>query len=126
MAKNWIKKAISSPGSLHRQLGVKQGEKIPAKKMSAARSGKYGALAERRAHLAKTLGSFHDGGIVPQTGAYQLEKGETVVPAQGNLKKDDMSCPDDCCCAACDIGTNQDHADIKSESPSDLARRRGY
>ena len=56
MANNWIQKAIKSPGALHRQLGVKQGEKIPASKLAAARSGKYGALAQRRANLARTLG----------------------------------------------------------------------
>lgn len=52
---NWIKGAIKHPGALHEQLGVAQGEKIPAKKMAAARAGKYGAKAEKRAHLAKTL-----------------------------------------------------------------------
>jgi len=50
-----IKSAIKHPGALHSQLGVKQGEKIPAKKMAAARAGKYGALAEKRANFAKTL-----------------------------------------------------------------------
>ena len=56
---NWIAGAIKHPGALHEQLGVPQGEKIPAKKMAAASSGKYGALAEERAHLAHTLGGFH-------------------------------------------------------------------
>jgi len=28
-----------------------------------------------------TLGTLHDGGKVPKTGPYQLEKGETVIPA---------------------------------------------
>jgi hypothetical protein len=51
----WIQKAIKHPGALHRQLGVPASKKIPAKKMSAARAGKYGAKAEQRAHLAKTL-----------------------------------------------------------------------
>jgi hypothetical protein len=55
----WISKAIKSPGSLHRQLGIPSGQKIPAKKMAAARSGKHGALAQKRANLAKTLASFH-------------------------------------------------------------------
>jgi hypothetical protein len=53
----WIQKAVppSSKGALHRDLGVKAGEKIPAKKLAAARAGKYGAKTERRAELAKTL-----------------------------------------------------------------------
>lgn len=55
---NWIKGAIKHPGALHKQLGVAEGEKIPAKKMAAARAGKYGPKAEKRAHLAKTLSKF--------------------------------------------------------------------
>ena len=50
---NWIAGAIKHPGALHRELGVKQGKKIPAKKLAAAakRKGKVG----RRARLAETL-----------------------------------------------------------------------
>jgi hypothetical protein len=55
--KQWIAGAIKHPGALHRQLGVPQGEKIPAKKLSAAAS-KGGTLG-RRAKLAQTLRSFH-------------------------------------------------------------------
>jgi hypothetical protein len=52
----WIKGAIKKPGQLHRDLGVPQGEKIPAAKLAAAakRPGKVGA----RARLAKTLKGF--------------------------------------------------------------------
>lgn len=53
MAKNWIAGAIKHPGALHKELGVKQGEKIPAKKLAAAakKPGKVG----QRARLAETL-----------------------------------------------------------------------
>lgn len=81
MAKKWIKGAIKHPGALHRQLGVPEGEKIPAKKMASARSGAYGPLAEKRAHLAKTLKSFDEGGPVNKTGPAMLHEGEYVVPA---------------------------------------------
>lgn len=49
----WIKGAIKHPGALHEQLGVPQGEKIPAKKLAKAASapGKLG----QRARLAQTL-----------------------------------------------------------------------
>lgn len=40
------------PGALHEQLGVKQGEKIPESTMAAARAGKYGPLAKKRAEFA--------------------------------------------------------------------------
>jgi hypothetical protein len=53
MAKNWIKGAIKHPGALHRELGVKQGKKIPAKKLAAA--AKKGGKLGRRARLAETL-----------------------------------------------------------------------
>lgn len=51
--KNWIGGAISNPGALHRQLGVPQGEKIPAKKLEAA--AKKGGKLGQRARLAETL-----------------------------------------------------------------------
>ena len=49
----WIKDAIKKPGALRAELGVKKGEKIPAKKLAAAakKSGKLG----QRARLAETL-----------------------------------------------------------------------
>lgn len=60
MANKWIQGAIKHPGALHRQLGVPQGQKIPAKKLAAAAS-KGGTLG-RRARLAETLGKMHHGG----------------------------------------------------------------
>lgn len=52
----WIKDAIKKPGSLRSSLGVKAGEKIPAKKLAAAakKPGKMG----QRARLAQTLKKF--------------------------------------------------------------------
>jgi hypothetical protein len=52
----WIQEAIKQPGALHRELGVKQGEKIPAKKLAKAAKapGKLG----QRARLAETLKGF--------------------------------------------------------------------
>mgnify|MGYP003348974085 CR=1 FL=1 len=49
----WIQAAVKHPGALHRELGVPQGERIPAKKLAkAARApGKLG----QRARLAETL-----------------------------------------------------------------------
>jgi hypothetical protein len=49
----WIQSAIKKPGALKKSLGVKKGEKIPAKKLSSAAkaSGKLG----QRARLAQTL-----------------------------------------------------------------------
>jgi hypothetical protein len=54
---HWISSAIKKPGALHRQLGVPQGQKIPAGKLSkAAHAG--GTLGER-ARLAETLKGMH-------------------------------------------------------------------
>jgi hypothetical protein len=49
----WIQKAIKKPGALRKALGVKKGEKIPAKKLVAA-AKKKGKLGQR-ARLAQTL-----------------------------------------------------------------------
>ena len=53
MADDWIKGAIKKPGALRKELGVKNGEPIPAKKLAAAakKPGKIG----QRARLAETL-----------------------------------------------------------------------
>ena len=53
MAEKWIQKAIKHPGALHKELGVKEGKKIPAKKLAAA-AKKPGKLGQR-ARLAETL-----------------------------------------------------------------------
>lgn len=52
----FIKGAIKKPGQLHKDLGVPQGQKIPAGKLPAAakRPGKVG----QRARLAETLGKM--------------------------------------------------------------------
>jgi hypothetical protein len=57
--KNWIGGAIKNPGALHRGLGIKKGEKIPVKKLTAAvkKGGKLG----QRAQLAITLRDMHRG-----------------------------------------------------------------
>lgn len=52
MAK-WIQSAIKHPGALHRQLGVPEGEKIPAKKLATA--AEAGGKLGQRARLAQTL-----------------------------------------------------------------------
>lgn len=51
--KKFIQKAIKKPGALRKSLGVKKGQKIPAKKLAAAakKPGKMG----QRARLAQTL-----------------------------------------------------------------------
>ena len=56
MAKDWVQKAIKKPGALRKELGVKKGEKIPAKKLNEA--AKKGGKLGQRARLAKTLKGF--------------------------------------------------------------------
>ena len=53
VGEKWIQSAIKKPGALKKSLGVKSGEKIPAKKLAAAAKapGKLG----QRARLAQTL-----------------------------------------------------------------------
>ena len=58
-AKRFISQAIKHPGALHRDLGVPQGQKIPAAKLAAAakKPGKVG----QRARFAQTLKKMHKG-----------------------------------------------------------------
>lgn len=53
MAK-WIQAMHMKKGALHRELGVPEGEKIPAAKLAKAAHSSNPTLA-RRANLAKTL-----------------------------------------------------------------------
>jgi hypothetical protein len=53
MAEKWIQKAIKKPGALHKELGVAEGKKIPAKKLAAA--AKKPGVEGKRARLAETL-----------------------------------------------------------------------
>lgn len=55
--RKWIQEAIEKPGALRKALKVKEGEKIPAKKLEAAaeKGGKLG----KRARLAQTLGRMN-------------------------------------------------------------------
>jgi hypothetical protein len=49
----WIQEAVQKPGSLRKSMGVKEGQKIPPKKLAAAakKPGKMG----KRARLAQTF-----------------------------------------------------------------------
>lgn len=58
MAKNFIAKAIKHPGALHKELGIKQGKRIPGKTL--AKAAKKGGKLGQRARLAQTLRSFKD------------------------------------------------------------------
>ena len=60
MAKKWIQAMHLKKGALHKELGVKAGKKIPAKKLAAAT--KKGGVEGKRARLAETLKGFHHGG----------------------------------------------------------------
>ena len=51
--KNFIADAIQKPGALRRELDVKKGETIPAKKL--ARAAKAPGKLGQRARLAETL-----------------------------------------------------------------------
>lgn len=58
MKGNWIAGAIKKPGALHRELGVPQGQKIPAGKIAKAAQSSDPKLAAR-ARLAETLKGFN-------------------------------------------------------------------
>jgi hypothetical protein len=54
MAEKWMQKAFGAhPGRLHRALGVPEGEKIPASKLSKAAGSKSGHMRKMVA-LART------------------------------------------------------------------------
>lgn len=50
---NWIAGAVKKPGALRKELDVKKGAKIPAKKLAVA--AKKGGKEGERARLAETF-----------------------------------------------------------------------
>lgn len=54
MARNWIAGATKNKGALHRNLGVPEGQKIPAGKLDAATKSSNPTI-RKEANLAKTL-----------------------------------------------------------------------
>ena len=59
MAKEkFIQKAIKHPGALRKSLHVKEGEKIPEKKLKKAEHSKN-PIMKKRAVLAETLKKMH-------------------------------------------------------------------
>lgn len=57
--KKWIQEAIKNSGALHKELGVPEGKKIPAKKL--AKAAKAPGVLGKRARLAETLRGLHKG-----------------------------------------------------------------
>ena len=58
MADNWIKGAIKHPGALHKELGVPEGKKIPAKTLEKAKHSDNPKIT-KQANLAATLKKLH-------------------------------------------------------------------
>lgn len=58
MATKWIQKATQNKGALHRNLGVPQGTKIPASKLTKGANSKSPTIRKEVA-LARTLKKLH-------------------------------------------------------------------
>ena len=59
MAKKWIQGAIKKKGALRKQLKLKKGEKVTAKKLNKlAKKKGITSTTKRRIALAKTLGKL--------------------------------------------------------------------
>jgi hypothetical protein len=54
---NWIAGAVKHPGSLHREMGVPRGKKIPAGRLAAAT--KKGGKEGERARFAENMKGLH-------------------------------------------------------------------
>ena len=55
---HWIQGAIKHKGALHKELGVPQGQKIPAAKLAKAAKSSN-PVERKRAAFAKELKGFH-------------------------------------------------------------------
>lgn len=57
MAGDWMAGAVKHPGALHAKLGVPEGKKIPAKKLTAAEHSSS-PTERKEASLAETFKKF--------------------------------------------------------------------
>jgi hypothetical protein len=78
--KKWIQKAISRPGRV-KNAAKRAG--ISTHQMAVRMSHSSDASARGAGNLALRFqkGKLHAGGEVPETGLYEMEKGEKVIPA---------------------------------------------
>ena|SRR3990167_4703908 len=88
MAEQWISKMKMKKGALHADLGVSQGQKIPAGKLATARNSSNPTI-RRRAILAKTLSKFHGKGGMSDKGMMMSEKGMGKGMAYGKKMMDE-------------------------------------
>lgn len=91
---HWIAGAIKHPGALHKEMGIPQGQKIPAAKLKSA-AGKGGKLGQR-ARLAETLKGMHkkEGGTAKcyaQGG--RVADGAVEMGSKPSRNKDDATSP---------------------------------
>jgi len=83
--KNWIKGAIKHPGALHKELGVPEGEKIPAAKLNAA--AKKGGKEGMRARLAQTLKKMHEDAPPSKNSEEWIKKNKSRFTKEYGKKK---------------------------------------
>ncbi len=83
---------VKHPGfkSVQSSIAKKEGvskESAGAILASASRNAGKSAKA-KNPRLNKVLGKMHDGGVIPQDGLYEMEKGEHVTPNHGKQSGD--------------------------------------
>jgi hypothetical protein len=52
--------------------------------LGAATRGASASAKRANPRLKRVKGKYHEGGTIPENGAYELEKGEKVIPAHGH------------------------------------------
>lgn len=63
-----------------------QGHSMASAGAILANASRKASPAAKRANpkLKRVKGKMHEGGTVPETGMYEMEKGEKVIPAKGH------------------------------------------
>ena len=63
-----------------------QGHSMESAGAILANASRHASAAAKRANpkLKRVKGKMHEGGVIPETGAYEMEKGESVIPAKGH------------------------------------------
>ncbi len=65
---------------------AKQGHSMASAGAILANASRHASPAAKRANpkLRRVKGKMHDGGVIPESGLYEMQKGETVTPNHDN------------------------------------------
>jgi hypothetical protein len=85
--------------SVQKGIAKKGGYSMESAGAILANASRHASPAAKRANpkLKRVKGKMDEGGVIPETGAYEMEEGEMVIPAPMDMAPDGSVDCGDCC-----------------------------